>query len=165
MHKYKKCKRYDIPGHAHELTFSCYRGLPLLKSTVFRHFVYEAIRKAMEKHYFDLWAYVLMPNHVHLLIYPSVNPYSISAILKSIKQSSGRKAVNWFRTNRPDYLRNLSTGQKHDHFRFWQDGGGYDRNVTTKKVALNSIGYIHLNPVRRKLVEHPKEWYDSSYRQ
>ncbi|RKY06672.1 MAG: hypothetical protein DRP56_06985, partial [Planctomycetota bacterium] len=47
------------------------------------------------KHGFDIWAFVLMPEHVHLLIYPTDVSYSISAILKSIKQSTARRAIAW----------------------------------------------------------------------
>ena len=48
-------------------------------------------------------------------------------------------------------------------FRFWQAGGGYDRNIISYKAARNSVNYIHLNPVRRKLVETPRLWEYSSF--
>ncbi|HEX4130717.1 MAG TPA: hypothetical protein VHZ24_11800 [Pirellulales bacterium] len=51
-----------------------------------------------------------------------------------------------------------------DAFRFWQEGGGYDRNLTTSKAAYSVIDYLHLNPVRRGLVEHPRQWKWSSFR-
>ena len=52
-------------------------------------------------HDFDLWAYVLMPEHVHLLIYPKADDYSISAILTDIKQPVTRKALKYIRTHSP----------------------------------------------------------------
>ena len=46
--------------------------------------------------------------------------------------------------------------------RFWQDGGGFDRNSIDLRVILAMIEYIHGNPVRRQLVERPEDWKWSS---
>ena len=48
-------------------------------------------------------------------------------------------------------------------YRFWQDGGGYDRNIFTREAAVNSAQYIHMNPVKDKIVKHPREYNWSSY--
>ena len=48
--------------------------------------------------------------------------------------------------------------------RFWQPGGGYDRNVVEPATAVRVIEYIHANPVRRGLVERPEDWPWSSAR-
>ena len=45
---------------------------------------------------------------------------------------------------------------------FWQSGGGYDRNITEPKTLMQVIEYIHLNPVRRGLVERADQWKWSS---
>ncbi len=161
----KKCKRYNIPHHAHELTFSCYRGIPLFKKRLFCDYFCHAVENARIKYEFDVWAYVIMPGHVHFLLFPAREDYSISAILKSIKQSVSRKALNWIKINDPNLLLKLRTGQKYESFRFWQDGGGYDRNIFGYESAKNSIHYIHTNPVRKQFVLHPRDWYYSSYLQ
>jgi len=49
-------------------------------------------------------------------------------------------------------------------FRFWQEGPGYDRNIRTEKVLLSAIDYIHLNPVRRGLVQRAADYQWSSAR-
>ncbi len=59
----KRCRRYDEVGHAHELTFSCDRRLPLLSRDRTRHWLIEAIQAARGRTRFDLWAYVIMPEH------------------------------------------------------------------------------------------------------
>ncbi|NLX99777.1 MAG: hypothetical protein GXY83_27080 [Rhodopirellula sp.] len=48
---------------------------------------------AREKHGFDLWAWVVMPEHVHLLIYPKLPGYRIDKILASIKRPVARNAI------------------------------------------------------------------------
>jgi len=65
----KKVRHFDEPGHAHFLTFSCYGRLPLLGKDRSRGWLIEAIVAARQKHGFDLWAWVVMPKHVHLLIW------------------------------------------------------------------------------------------------
>ena len=49
-------------------------------------------------------------------------------------------------------------------FRFWQEGPGYDRNIRKESTMRLVIDYIHLNPVRRGLVDHPSKWPWSSWR-
>src|SRR5947209_19043796 len=48
------------------------------------------------------------------------------------------------------------------HYRFWQRGGGYDRNVVEAATLYWLIEYIHANPVRRGLCERPEDWFWSS---
>ena len=46
--------------------------------------------------------------------------------------------------------------------RFWEQGGGYDRNILEARIAWASVAYIHNNPVRRGLVATAEEWPWSS---
>jgi putative transposase len=48
--------------------------------------------------------------------------------------------------------------------RFWQPGGGYDRNITSAEALRAMIEYIHLNPVRRGRVKQSEDWEYSSAR-
>ena len=80
----KRCKRYDIPGDVHCLTFSCFQRLPLLARDRSRKWMLEAIARGRVRVPFDLWAYVIMPEHVHLLLLPKEEA-TISAILTTIK--------------------------------------------------------------------------------
>ncbi|MBL7187350.1 MAG: transposase [Phycisphaerae bacterium] len=159
----KKCKRYNIPGHAHELTFSCYNNRRFLLSERACQWLIESIERARTKHNFSLWAFVFMPDHVHLLINPTDEEYSISNILKDIKTDTARKAVKYLKENKPSGLSQLCTGQKYRKYRFWQKGGGYDRNITKEDTLRHSVQYVHDNPVRKALVDEPNKWYFSSY--
>jgi REP-associated tyrosine transposase len=159
----KACTRLNIPGHAHELTFTCFQKRKFLSKDLTRYFLCDAIILAKENHNFDLWAYVFMLDHVHLLIYPKNTTYSISKILQSIKQPVSRKAIEYLKENNPKGLSLLSTGQRHNPYRFWQDGGGYDRNVETEKTLINIVDYIHRNPERKRLVDNPGDWKWSSF--
>ena len=50
------------------------------------------------------------------------------------------------------------------HFRFWQRGGGYDRNITTHEEIVEKINDMHNNPVTRQLCDTPLDWIWSSAR-
>ncbi len=157
-------KHKNIPGHAHELTFSCYKNQPLLEGNRTKNYLVQAISFAAKKHKIHIWAYVIMPSHVHILIFPCEQNYSISKILKTIKQSVSRKEILYLKKNAPEHLEKIYTGQKSAKYRFWQDGGGYDKNVTSKDAILNMINYIHNNPVRNGIVKNPEQWEWSSYK-
>ena len=158
----KTCQRRNLPRDAHELTFSCYRNQNLLSKTRTCQWLVASIQAARTKHDFSLWAYVIMPNHVHLIIWPRQTEYSISRILQAIKMPVSRKALNWLRNNNPQGLDTLATGQRHRPHRFWQKGGGYDRNMTRVDTLIQAVKYIHSNPVRKGLAKAPVQWYYSS---
>ena len=115
----KRCRRYNIAGDAHELTFSCYNNRPFLRAERVCKYLIDSIMSSREKHQFDLWAYVFMPNHVHLLICPRNAKYSISDILLSIKQTVSRRGIDYLKDNNPDGLKQLATSQVRRPYRFW----------------------------------------------
>ena len=67
--------------------------------------------------------------------------------------------------NAPEWLTRITVREgKRTRRRFWQPGGGYDRNVVQFTTLQKMIDYIHMNPVRRGLVERPEDWHWSSAR-
>jgi len=156
---YKKCRRFNAIGHAHELTFSCYKNQPFLASERTCQWLVESVDQARKKYGFSMWAYVFMPEYVHLLICPMNSEYSISKILQPIKQPVAQRAVAYLRRNNPADLDKLATGQRHQVYRLWQAGGGYDRNISKTETITNAARYIHHNPVRRGLTDTPENWY------
>ncbi|WP_237229288.1 REP-associated tyrosine transposase [Rubinisphaera sp. JC750] len=163
MSKKRHRRSFHEAGHAHELTFSCYRRFPFLKADRVCEWLAESIHNARTIHSFRLWAYVFMPDHVHLLIYPDTAEVDIGRVLKLIKAPVARQALKYLRQHSPDWLQKLerSRGAKTEHL-LWQSGGGYDRNVENPDTLLAMIDYIHANPVRKGLVERPDDWKWSS---
>jgi putative transposase len=158
----KRCQRWNWAGHAHELTFTCYRGRPFLAKERTCLWLVDSINHARCRHEFDLWAYVFMPNHVHLILHPRRDHYSISTILQAIKQPVARMAIQYLKTDNPQGLRLLATGQQTRPYEFWQKGGGYDRNITDVETLIKAVQYVHNNPVRKGLAQTPDEWHYSS---
>jgi len=162
----KTCRRYDVAGHAHLLTFSCFRRRAFLSQEPFRRWMLEAIDLARQKHNFHLWAFVVMPEHVHVLILPLAADYSISAILTTMKQSVAKRSRLYVQRYRPDLARQMIDVRPSGKsiLRFWARGGGYDRNLWSARYIWQCIDYVHGNPVRRGLCASVIDWPFSSAR-
>ena len=153
----KRIRHIDGDGCARFLTFSCFQRRPFLSSDNARNWFIEALISARRKHPIDLWAYVIMPEHVHVIVWPRSPALKISDFLSSVKQSVSKRARNYLLKNNPKLIE-----ENGGHFHFWQDGPGYDRNIESDAVLWQSIDYLHLNPVRRGLCLRPEEWQWSS---
>ncbi len=107
-----------------------------------------------------------MPEHVHILIRPQEPDYDVSRVLSRIKRRVARQALEYLRLHAPAFLDKLTRTRLDGtpQTRFWQAGGGYDRNVVEATTVRKMIDYIHDNPVRRGLVERPEDWAWSSFR-
>jgi putative transposase len=126
--------------------------------------VIDALEQARLRHRFHVWAYVLMPEHIHLLLWPTNAEYSISKILLSIKAPVSKRALHYVRKNAPAFMKRMEDLQPNGkrHYRLWQRGGGYDRNVTEPSTVWSTVDYIHNNPVRRGLCDRAIQWKWSS---
>ena len=159
---FKKCRRrINAAGHARELTFSCYRRFSFFSRERTCEWFREANEVARKKFTFGIWAYVLMPDHVHLLVYPGDRAAAaqVPRFLQAVKEPVARQAIEYLKANAPQWLARLTVqeGQRVRH-RFWQPGGGYDRNITSARTLRAMIEYIHATPVRRGLVARTEDW-------
>jgi putative transposase len=103
-----------------------------------------------------------MPEHVHLMLRPDPDVADATEVCRAIKQPVARRLPHRWRTLDARVLHRLAVSQ--DRHRFWQAGGGFDRNVRDEDELLRELWYIHANPVSRGLVDHPSQWAWSSAR-
>ncbi|MCA8991786.1 MAG: transposase [Planctomycetaceae bacterium] len=162
----KQVKHFHEPGDLHELTFSCYQRRPLLTIDLWRKMFCQAIDAAIERHEFRLVAFVIMPEHVHLLVHPTTTNPDVSGLLSAIKRPFSFRIKQLLIEQNSTLLPKLMVRERpgKTSFRFWQEGPGYDRNLHTQTAVLAAIDYIHNNPVARKLVDQARDWKWSSYR-
>ena len=158
----KTRRRYEIPGHVRFLTFSCFGRFPFFQNNAIKEAFVAQLRRSRELTRFRLFAWVVMPEHVHLLIQPRLPEFPVETVLKNLKgQFSGRVLRRWRQLKAPILSRATDhRGKQH----FWLGGGGYDRNIFTEAEFEEKLGYIHHNPVRRGLVERSFDWRWSSAR-
>jgi putative transposase len=160
----KRIQHFHEPGDLHELTFSCYRRLPLLTNDDWRTLLARSIDAAGLETGFKLAAFVLMPEHVHLLVVPTLRDPRIDEYLAKVKQPFSKSIKELLRQQNSPLLARLMVRERPGKicFRFWQEGPGYDRNLNSSKAIAASLDYIHLNPVRRGLVDRAVDWKWSS---
>jgi putative transposase len=134
-------KRYQFTGDLHFITFSCYQRRPYLASPSARFRFEDALERTRAKYQFLVIGYVVMPEHVHLLLSePSNAP--LATALHALKLSVAKLS-----RQRP----------------FWQSRY-YDFNVFSNHKHVEKLRYLHRNPVRRGLVQQALDWQWSSFR-
>jgi len=154
-------RRYNHPNHARYLTFSTYKGIRLFGSDAVRTVFVDYLERARQGHSILLHAWVLMPNHAHLLV-RAPSDGNLTPFLRSLKSGVARALIKrWIELDAPVLRQILDSKQRH---RVWQHGGGYDRNIFSAQELDEKIGYIHMNPVRAELVDRPLDWEWSSAR-
>ena len=138
--------RYVLPGHPQHVIQRGNNRSPIFVADedygCFKHY----LKEACELHGCRIHAYVLMTNHVHLLMTPEKDN-SFAKVMQSV----GRRYVQYFNTV---YQR---TGT------LWE--GRYKATlIHSEEYLLTCYRYIELNPVRANMVKHPRHYPWSSYR-
>jgi putative transposase len=135
-------KRFHESGQSHFLTFSCYQRRPNFASPNIYTLFIECLERMRLRCEMRIYAYVVMPEHVHLLV--SEPGTEILA-----------DAMHFLKLSFTKRLRRPGS--------FWQKRH-YDRNIRDAAEFDEKLGYIHLSPVKRGLVKEPAEWEWSSFR-
>ena len=144
-------KRFYGSGDLHFITFSCHHRRPLLSARR-RDSVLRALERVRAKYELVVVGYVVMPEHVHLLL-SEPREQNLSVAIKALKQGVARQALG--------LARNKTNDAVPQHF--WQPRF-YDFNVWTEKKRIEKLRYMHRNPVKRGLVKSPEVWRWSSFR-
>jgi putative transposase len=137
-------KRYQQAGHLHFITFSCYHRAPLLGTPQARDTFVRTLEQVRRWYGFYVTGYVVMPEHVHLLI-SEPERGTLALALQMLKQAVSQELRAASRTP------------------FWQPRY-YDFNVWSERKRVEKLRYLHRNPVTRGLVAAPEEWAWSSFR-
>ena len=133
-------ERRQVGGDLHFVTFSCFHRLGYLKDPTARDLFEEALARMCRCYQCDVFGYVVMPEHVHLLL-SEPEKALLGVALQALKISVSKRSKE-----RP----------------FWQ-ARYYDFNVFTISKRIEKLDYMHCNPVTRELVRRPQDWPWSSY--
>ncbi len=138
--------RFVLPGEPQHVIVRGINREPIFYDDADCRYYISKLKEALIKHNCSLHAYVLMTNHVHLLLTPETE----QSISKAI-QMLDRYYVQYFNST---YGR---TGS------LWE--GRYKSTlIDSEQYLLSCYRYIELNPVRAQMVDHPSEYPWSSYR-
>ena len=111
--------------------------------------IFEEVRRKYE---FQVVGYVVMPEHIHLLV-GEPDERSVAVAIQVLKQ----------RVSHQCHARDRSRSTEDNRLPFWYPRS-YDFNVFSEKKIAEKLDYMHWNPVKRGLVESPEQWRWSSYR-
>jgi putative transposase len=157
----KNMRRRESAGNSRFITFSCQRRLPLFKNPAIAQVFQDSLARAHQRLGFRLCAWVIMPEHIHLLVLPP-DDMPLDRVLLWIKLSTAQRVIKRWRELDAPILARITRDDGRP--RFWQKGGGFDRNVRDLAEFQRHVKYIHQNPVERGLVERPEAWRFSSVR-
>jgi putative transposase len=150
----------------HSLTFSCYQRLPFFNNAAHCDLFLTILERVRRRYRLVVLGYVVMPEHVHLLLSEPQRATLSTAIqalkLGVVRSLVGGGAVPMSRKNSETWGTPSVDGDKRSN-RFWQ-ARFYDFNVWTEKKRIEKLRYIHRNPVVRGLVASPEQWRWSSFR-
>ncbi len=166
-------RRHDEPGDSHFWTISCLRRLAFFHDDGMKLVVVEGLRVLQQRYGACLIGYVIMPEHLHLLIYPHARgddqPIPISTLLHAFKKHVGfhgkQRLRDVWRARGQLWSKPLNTwarGDKREQS-IWTVRG-YDFNVRSDEKLREKLDYCHKNPLTRGLVERAEDWPWSSYR-
>ncbi|HDS01309.1 MAG TPA: hypothetical protein ENO22_10360 [candidate division Zixibacteria bacterium] len=156
-----KLHHYDHDGRARFVTFCTHKKLQLLTNNCFRKKVTESIDWARHEFGLKLLGYVIMPEHIHMVIVPKEES-RLGQIIGELKRLSAKKILAEIKND--SLLGKLSVerdGVK--RLAFWQRRC-YDHNCRSDEFVWQKVNYCHYNPVKRGLVRSPEKWEWSSYR-
>jgi putative transposase len=132
-------ERYQETGELHFVTFSCYQRLAYLNTPSARYLFEDALQRTHQRYYFQVIGYVVMPEHVHLLL-SEPRKELLGVALQNLK------------------LLVVKHAQQNP---FWQRRY-YDFNVFSEAKIVQKLNYMHWNPIKRGLVDKPEDWRWSS---
>jgi len=139
-----RLRRFQEARCLHFITFSCHHRDPLLSDPQSRTVFEQTLERVRRWYGFFVTGYVVMPEHVHLLI-SEPERARLSIALQMLKQITAQQ------------LRSPEGAP------LWQPRY-YDFNVWSEAKRVEKLRYIHRNPVKRGLVERPEDWLWSSFR-
>jgi len=149
-------KRFQESGQSHFVTFCCYHRRRLLTTDASRQIFESALERVRRSFRLQVYGYVVMPEHVHLLL-SEPEKETLADALKSLKQGVSRRLLP--KMGGPFKPGVGLSGEQH----FWQKRY-YDFNIRNYPQFVEKLRYVHRNPVKAGLCEHPEDWDWSSFR-
>lgn len=148
---------FDDERCVHFVTFSCYRRRKLLDHPQAKQIVIGTLRRQLTRLEGRCVGYVIMPEHVHVLLW-FPEPDRLEECLKQWKRTSSYRLHKLFAEKLTDYA-----GAADREEPVWQPRY-YDFNVFSRRKLNEKLGYMHRNPVTRGLVAETCDWRWSSAR-
>ncbi len=146
------------------LTATVVNWMPLFNAPWIVDILLDSLRFLQENGRLTLYAYVIMENHLHLI----VSATDLSKEIGNFKSFTARKIIDQYQERNTRHILEQLAGHKVPHkidrrYQFWQEGT-HPQRIQGVEMMQQKIGYIHNNPVKRGWVDEPEHWRYSSAR-
>ncbi len=137
--------------------------LPVFKSDAIKLVTCHALDEARKSGGFLLFAYVIMPDHLHLL---TDCPRTSADVLRRVKGITARRVIDYLKEH--DYqsslakLRHEEWKRKHSYSLWQQEKNVF--SIFSEAIFMQKVNYVHLNPVRADLADRAIDYRWSSAR-
>jgi putative transposase len=159
-----KWKTIEHPGAAYFVTSTVVDFVVVFDQKVYFDIILENLDFYRNKYKFKLYAFVIMPEHIHLIIHPS-RESQIKEIMRDFKSYTSRKLTSQLQKDGIFGILNQLkrfASPKIAH-PFWTEGNR-PIGIYSEKILRSKINYIHANPLRRGLVKNLDDYPYSSFR-
>jgi putative transposase len=144
------------------VTTTCYKFYHLLEMEECKMIVSNSIHFLNNKYNSSILGYVIMPNHIHLILYfKKLN--QLSNWMRDLKKFTSVMIRQSIEKSGNNYLlERLRVPESKQVFKVWQDRF-HDVHLSQKKILETKLDYIHTNPLQEhwNLVKHPEDWKHS----
>jgi len=154
-----KLRHYDNLNTARFVTFCCYHRFELLVHQPVIEVFLDELDKLRNRQGIRIFGYVIMPEHVHLVLHPP-DGLKLGPVIGALKSKTASRVIAERLIELPDACQIIKDGRQRRIF--WQPRC-YDHNCRSRETVIEKIVYCHNNPVKRGLVNEPSQWRWSSY--
>lgn len=159
--------RIRVEGSVYYITTNVYSRLRIFISPSFIIPILDSLNFYRYQFKSKLFGYVIMPDHLHLLVYPTDGSIDVSDFMRDFKRfTSGRISRQAELEGKTDWVAQFQeSGEetKRAEKKVWQDSY-WEQSIFTDKFMREKLNYIHMNPVRAGLVDEPGKYPYSSCR-
>ncbi len=144
------------------VTSTIVQWVPIFTSEKYFQILINSLNFSVEKQNLEIYAWVIMDNHFHLVC----SSPNISSIIQGIKRYTAKRIITQLKYDNKNWLLNLfkyykATYKRNSKYQVWQEGF-HPKMIINEEMFRQKIEYIHYNPVRRGLVAKPEDWLYSS---
>ncbi len=158
--------RYKIykPTHSYFITCTVLNWIPLFTNQDSVDIVLDSLRYLQKSDNLKIYAYVILENHLHLLVQSDDIAKTISKFKAHTARTLIKLLVDKKVTTILEQLRFYKKAHKKDReYQVWQEGM-QPKEIQSNEMMRTKIQYIHNNPVKRGYVDEAWHWRYSSAR-
>ena len=151
----------DTP--AYFLTSVAHNRLPVFQTDTIKEVVCDALNEARRSAQIMIFAYVIMPDHIHLI---TDSARSMADVLRFTNGITAKRVIDYLKESKFESslakLRREESERKHKHSLFEHHSNAM--RITGEEALMQKVNYVHLNPVRAGLVDNMEDYWFSSFR-